>query len=153
MAESDLLDVWGARTSATAELENLLLRHFGKVGFADDRYALYGSDTSNPRLIVTYKKGKPAHVMVGADFMQDDSAALSARIRDTPLNEGNPEIGRRVLFTTLRVDGFYRYGDRFQLVPVPPDALRPQMAMLVSNPFLLEVQMDLLVFLLVSWLV
>ena len=140
MAEIDLLDVWGARSADTAELEDLLLRHFGKVGFADDRYALYGTDT-NPRLIVTYnKKGKPARATAGVDFTDDDSVALSTRIHDTLLNEGTLEVGRRVLFTTLRVDGFYRYRDRFQIVPVPPQAPRPQIAMLASNPFLLEVR-------------
>ena len=39
MAEVDLLDVWGARSADAAELEDLLLRQF-----ANDRYALYGSD-------------------------------------------------------------------------------------------------------------
>lgn len=141
MTKIDLLDVWGARAADTAELEDLLVRHFGEVGFSDGRYAIYGSDPSNPRLIVTYnKRGKPAQAVAGPGFTTADSAALSGRIHDALLQDGTPEIGRRVLFTTLRVDGFYRYRDLFQIVPVPADAPRPQMAMLASNPFLLEVR-------------
>lgn len=38
------------------------------------------------------------------------------------------------------MDGFYRYRDRFQILAVPPEAPRPMIAMLASNPFLLEVR-------------
>ena len=139
MNEIDLLDAWNARTVDTEELEHLLLNYFKKVGFAESGYAIYGEDPAAPGLVLVYKGGRPHHAYPGAGFSEADFTTISDRIRNTLLVGDAVEIGRRVLFTTLRVDGFYRYRDRFQLVPVPPGAPKPEMAMLAMNPFLLEV--------------
>lgn len=88
MPNFDLLDLWDARSADPAELEQLLLSYFGGVRFGDDGYAVYGKDQENPRLVVTYKKGRPARAEPGPGYTDADRQTLLQRIQGLPACRG-----------------------------------------------------------------
>jgi hypothetical protein len=69
-----------------------------------------------------------------------DQRALMHKIRSTLLENQKQAFGQAICFAQNNsVNGFYRYRDAFQIVPIPPDA--PHAPMIVADhPFRLEFQ-------------
>ncbi len=67
----------------------------------------------------------------------DDVSQIVDKIQRLLLGPAEVAIGQAVLFSGLPMSGYFRYRDRFQLLPIPPDAPRPRFA-LAHHPLLLQ---------------
>jgi hypothetical protein len=109
------------------ELHLVLLAHFGSMPGGSISESLYARPGQGPALIVRYDgDGKLTSIEPGAAVAADDVGILAETVQRTLLDEARPAFARFMLFATQPLTGWFRYGDRFQLVPAPPQAPRPR---------------------------
>ncbi|MGH6876469.1 MAG: hypothetical protein ACREHV_03710 [Rhizomicrobium sp.] len=134
-----LLETLHGKNVDAGELSQLLLGHFRCSTETSDRTQLYGLE-DGPSLTVRYgRKGGVVAIDAGPNLFDADVAEIESKIRHSLLNRGPEKIGRQVLFANIPTDGWFRFGDVFQIVPVPPEAPRPRFPV-GQHPFLLEVR-------------
>jgi len=100
------------------------------------------------RLVYT-KTGKFKAVTEPA--LTDDDAKTLIDLIHILEQGGDPTVWRTVLFSSLPVNGFFRYDERWQIRPVPPEAPRPAFVM-APHPFILEVKGNALSDPIVGWM-
>jgi len=119
-----------------AMLINNTFRHGRMLG--GSREVLCGQSDEEVALRLVYAKSGRFSV-VTEPALKDEDARTLIRLINVLECGGKPTVWRRVLFASLPVDGFFRYEDRWQIRPVPPDAPQPPVVR-APQPFLLEVK-------------
>jgi hypothetical protein len=78
-------------------------------------------------LIVRYSKSSAriVDIELGPSIGPDDIAQIAEKLQALLLSAPEYRIGQMVMFATLPLTGWFRYRDKFQLIPVPPEAPRP----------------------------
>ena len=137
MANSDLFQELSGGKVEQSELEQVFLTHFGRASEVDQNTITYGGEGKNCSLVVMYTDGTLTKISPGPLLKDADITALKAKIKDELLTPGPVRVGRQILFTAVPVEGWFRYNDVFQIVPVPPEAPRPGQ-LIGDHPFLLE---------------
>ena len=115
------------------ELLLLLLNYFKSSGHIDTS-AMGFPSLDSPQIQARFDKGNLIAVL--SALSSEDAERLCSHIR-TELTGVGEAIGREVLFAYKPVTGYWRYRDRFQLLPVPAHAPKPEF-MNAPHPFLLE---------------
>lgn len=89
------------------------------------------------RIVVEYtSRHLIRSVLVADDYDESMIARLESQVEEA-LSENGAEVQRRYLHTIRPVNGCFRYGDVFQILPSPPDAPQPHFQ-LGHHSFLLE---------------
>ena len=89
------------------------------------------------RLVVDYAKNHQiSAIRVDDDYGESSLRELERQVRDAVSQDGT-EVARQYLHSLYVTDGFYRYGDEFQILPAPPDAPQPTF-LHAPHVFLLE---------------
>ena len=86
-------------------------------------------------------KGALQAVEPGPDFDQVHFDKVESRVETALLTDQGVRIFRAIAFSTVRVDGFFRYQDRFQVLPAPEGAPRSE-AVMGQHAFVIEVAYD-----------
>jgi hypothetical protein len=107
-----------------SELELLLQIHFGMAKSESPEEIHYFRTNEQAALVLHYEDGALEAICPGTGLKEHDIPELQSKVKLQLLAEHPAEIGQIVLFAYLRNDGWFRYGDVFQLVPVPADAPR-----------------------------
>jgi hypothetical protein len=94
------------------------------------------SDTPAMRAVFN-RKGRLVALYAMPGMTEAMLAAIRERIRVELVDTPGVEIGREIFFSLAPVQGWWRYRDYFQMLPVPPHAPRPQFSH-AEHPFLLE---------------
>ena len=116
----------------------MLLSYFSRSSQPTNDTVLYG-DQDRPSLELRYSSsGRPLSLRPGPAFPANTLAELQKIVCEQVLSEGPIKIGRLVMFSSLPVAGWFRFHNEFQIVPVPPEAPRPE-HIVGDHPFLLEV--------------
>lgn len=137
MPEVDLLSALRAREAEPSEFIAVLLTHFGySQGSGPERR--FGAQNSPPSLIVRYDgDGGVAEVLPGEAFDASEVEVLRSKVEREAIASTGIAVGRSILFSVVPLRGWYRYRDRFQLSPVPPDAPTSPMTFML-HPLMLE---------------
>ena len=94
-----------------------------------------GEEPHAIKLLFT-KNDRLTDITAGPALTSDCEAAIIGAIIDA-LTSDEPRVFRHVLFAGHKLTGSWRYKDKFQITPVPPDA--PQLDCLIGDhPFILE---------------
>ena len=122
-----------------SELEHLFLSHFGNsTGISQDEIQYSHNGASDPALILKYDDdGELRSIEIGPGLQPGEIADLANKVSRFLLGSQESRVGQMVIFANLPAKGCFRYRDRFQLVPMPPDAPKPRM-MLADHPILLQ---------------
>jgi hypothetical protein len=102
------------------------------------REVLWGQSDDEIAIRLVYTKAGGFSAVLEDALSEDDASTLIKQIRVLEAG-GDPVVWRTVLFAGLPVEGFFRYAERWQIRPVPPDAPRPPF-LLAPHPFILEVR-------------
>jgi hypothetical protein len=83
---------------------------------------LYGADINYIDVVrVQYSKsGKMASIQC----WQNSADRLTRKVENAIYADHGKRIGSRVVFTNTPVTGVFRHGDKFQLIPVPPESVK-----------------------------
>lgn len=112
--DRDLWDRFGAGQLPAGDFAAVLSDHFGHSWQGDESTVAYGDD----------------------DRTEADVDAVAATIEHEATST-ETEIRRVALFAEVPTTGWFRYRDRFQLLPVPPEAPQPHQ-LLADHPFIAE---------------
>src|SRR5437899_3282396 len=112
-----------------SEFEQALSSHFGSAMHAAPDVIVYPGNPSHFALRITYRDDDIAAIDVGPALKAEDITALLQRLQSDVLDSPGRKIGGVVLFAHVPTQGFFRYKDIFQILPVPADAPRPPFVM------------------------
>ncbi len=121
------------------ELQTLALAQFNGASSPSPEEVIFPgvSDPEKVALRFKLKKGQLVAIERGPALKEADLAALQSEIEmDLALEPS--KVGTQVLFAGAPVTGAYRFQDAFQLLPVPPDAPRPNVVVWADQPFMLQ---------------
>ncbi len=136
MKTQNLYEVFHAGEVDQSELEQLFSEHFkGAMHLSPDEIVYPGHETDHA-LRLRYDDGL-REVAAGPKLVDSDVETLKERIEKEILASEGTRVGRVVLFTKVPVEGYFRHRDEFQILPVPPEAPRPEFSM-GDHPFILE---------------
>ena len=122
-----------------AEFQSVLLDYYSRSTYLADRKIGYGREEGVAALIVAFTKaGHVAGISPGPAFIEEEIDTIALLVQTQLIDEAPTAIGRRIMFASLPLEGCFKYQDRFQILPVPPEAPRPQFAV-DGHPFQLEV--------------
>ena len=123
-----------------AELESLLGHHFTHSKALSLEEVIYPADETHFALKLRYnRKGRISEISAGPGLDTSLREKLRQRIEDELLTPRGMRVGRVVLFANTRCQGFFRYRDILQILPVPREAPQPPQTM-GEHPFVLEFQ-------------
>jgi hypothetical protein len=131
-------DLWqrlGAERLAANDFAAILSDHFGQSSQQDPSVVTYGDD-ERPALRLHYKHDALRRIEAGPALTDADVEAVAAVV-EGETTQTEVKIHRAVLFAWVPTTGWFRYRDRFQLLPVPPEAPQPQQ-LLADHPFIAE---------------
>ena len=126
MSETNLIQQLRANEIGAEELSQLALEVFGGAWDNGPDEVLFGRGVESFELKLKYKKGgsELLKILPGPNL---DDAKLAKLISLITNDLDRPEyrVAFAYLFSTFPVNGWYRYADWFQVLPVPRDAPKP----------------------------
>src|SRR6476659_4138693 len=109
------------------DLMTLIASYFSWVQWQGVSALIYRRETGEVAVTLTYRGNRLVDVEAGPGLsdetrerLRDDVAALTTAHETI--------VWRDVFFNILPVDGYWRYRDEWQIVPPPPQAPRPDVA-------------------------
>jgi hypothetical protein len=131
-----LWEAFAANRIDHADLQHIIQRHFPSGSQPDKREVIYPGDEPHEIKLRFAKDDSLKDIGAGPALTPEREAAIASAITDA-LTQTASRVFRHVLFAAHKLIGSWRYKDRFQLTPVPPEA--PQLNCLVGDhPFILE---------------
>jgi hypothetical protein len=124
------------------ELLSLLQFHFGQSSHPalSRRHTFTKRDEEQISLDVEVDKyGQIFDIIPSQDFPDIELEAISSKIRNTLIDNQSIKIGEVVGFSVNgKVDGFFKYKEEFQILPVPDSAPKITHQTAGDHPFLLQ---------------
>jgi hypothetical protein len=130
----NLMDELGADLLPEPEFRTIVAAHFPEIAQSDHKVTTY-SRNGDTAILARYKDGALTRLEAGPALSPEDIEAVASRIR-AEAAETREHVHRSVVFSIRRAAGFWRFGDRFQLLPAPPGA--PDVPGLAPHPLVLE---------------
>jgi hypothetical protein len=125
-SEENLYDNLRAGEIDSAELSEIALWHFHNARDTSPTEVVFGvgADNETYALKFVYKKQKQrlAQVLAGPSLTAEDVNAIKAKIDLELQQPAVLKIATQVLFTHISVEGWFRYRDAFQILPIPAGA-------------------------------
>lgn len=128
------MDELGAGLLPEPEFRTILAAHFREITQPAPQVITYGRNDDTV-LLARYKDGRLRRVAAGPALKPDDINAVAARVR-AEAAETREHVHRSIVFSPRRPAGFWRFADRFQLLPAPLSA--PDTLGLAPHPLVLE---------------
>ena len=128
------MDELGAGLLPEPEFRTILAAHFREITQPAPQVITYGRN-DDTALLARYKDGRLRRLEAGPALKPDDIDAVAARVR-AEAAETREHVHRSIVFSPRRPAGFWRFADRFQLLPAPPSA--PDTLGLAPHPLVLE---------------
>jgi hypothetical protein len=135
--QTDLLPQLLALGTDCEELPELLDVYFKGSRNPMGAHDVYYPSQGDPNLRLHYSKHgtlESAHAEAVLTVAEFESLLESLRLM---IGAEQPLVDRRGFFSTMPVCGWWKYRDAFQILPVPPDAPRPEWPY-AAHPFLIE---------------
>lgn len=121
-----------------AEFEQLVSSYFGHGSQLGDEEISYARAYGGSALRLIYdQNGLLKDALAGPDLEPEHVPQLQAEIETKLLTVGPFKIRKRVLFTSVPTTGWFRYLDKFQILPIPSVAPKPPY-FLATHPLMLE---------------
>lgn len=125
------------------ELEMVFLNYFGSGSGPDnDNKSTYSREKEAGCLVIlSYdKKGIISSVDGGPGLTDKHIAEIKDKILEELINNQDVLVGYEICYVfSNQIGGYFRYKDKFQILPLPPDAPKIEIDTIVGNrPILLE---------------
>ena len=128
------MDVLGAELLPELDFRTVLASYFPEGAQQDPKVVTYGRN-GDTAIVARYKDGRLRTLAAGPALKSEDVEAVAARVR-AEAAETREYVHRSIVFSIRRPVGFWRYEDRFQLLPAPPGA--PDVPEVAPHPLVLE---------------
>lgn len=119
------------------ELLQVLLSFFGHAEVKPQGYRYQRDGTDFFLDIQLDPAGKIVEINPSKEFPSQELTKLGSKIKEVLIDNQSPGISQIVAFSSERVEGYFRYKDLFQIIPVPDTAPKPEV-LVADHPFLLQ---------------
>lgn len=141
MKESEIKTVFFLQKVNHDELLSVFLTHFGHSTHpALSKWYKYSKKQDGEPLleVEVNNEGRIVEIILSDELRNDEVAELSTKIRATLIDNQEFKVAESVLFAIdNRIDGFFRYRDKFQILPVPEGSPKANQT-IAYHPFLLQ---------------
>lgn len=138
MTQGTLFEQFKVADVNQAELEAILMWHFDCATGLSSKEIHYERQGEGCALALQYDaNGKLRAINTGSGLMDKDITEITQKIDQLLIQTSGTSVGQTVLFAHQPVNGYFKYGDKFQIVPVPPEAPQPPIAV-GDHPLLLQ---------------
>ena len=79
------------------------------------------------------KRGNITKINPSKGFPDRELNRIESKIKEILIDNQNPKVGEKVVFAPQRIEGYFRYKDLFQIIPVPATAPKPKV-MVADHP-------------------
>ena len=114
------MDALGVGLLPDREFSSIMASHFREVSQHDPKLINYGRDGAKA-IDARYKNDELIALYDGPALRSEDIETISARVHSEAA-ESRERVLRTFVFSLQKTDGFWRYRDRFQLLPAGPEA-------------------------------
>jgi hypothetical protein len=124
----------------TSELDQVLLRRYGSSGGDrnDPNALLFPGEQEQYAVKLVFNRKHALKDAVAGPLLSDSDLSELANLVEREILAPVPlKVCSWILFAALPVTGYFRFGDDFQILPVPKHAPRPHFRW-ADHPFLLE---------------
>jgi hypothetical protein len=128
------MDALGAGLLPELDFRTILAGYFPGGAQQDPKVVTYGRN-GDTAIVARYKDGRLRTLEAGPALMPEDIEAVAARVR-AEVAETREFVHRSIVFSIRRPIGFWRFEDRFQLLPAQAGA--PDVPELAPHPLVLE---------------
>ena len=118
-----------------SELVAVIASKFSQARAPEPDVVEYGPE-GGPAVIIRYRDEALISIEPGPSLDPEMVDLIESEIMQE-LDYEHDIVSRAFLFADIPVNGWWRYGDMFQIMPAPPEAPRPIMLM-ADHPFVLE---------------
>lgn len=141
-SEDNLFDTFRAGEIDAADLSQIALAHFHTATDDSSTEVLFGVGPVGPdrekyALKFVYRKQRLAKILAGPSLTTEDVSAIRSKVDSEIQQPAAVKVSTRVLFTHLSVEGWFRYRDILQIVPIPTGSPRGN-SLFGGNPFLVQ---------------
>ena len=120
------------------ELELVVREQFGSAVLRGNELVL-PNDWTNYALKITYDEERIQSISAGPVLTEDTLASIIRTLREDVAAPGGIGVGNTILFSHgIAAKGWWKYRDRFQILPAPAQAPMPDWVVTGGNPFMLE---------------
>lgn len=119
------------------ELLQIMLIFFGRAESKPKGYRYQKDGTDYFLEVQLDRTGKIVKISPSKAFPSEELSNIESKIKETLINNQVPGIGQIVAFSSEKVEGYFRYKDLFQIIPIPDIAPKPEV-MVADHPFLLQ---------------
>jgi hypothetical protein len=130
----NLMDALGAGLLPELDFRTILSAYFPEGAQQDPKVVTYGRN-GETAIVARYKDGRLRTLEAGSALKPEDVEAVAARVRGEA-TETREYVHRSIVFSIRRPAGFWRFRDRFQILPASPSA--PDAPGLAPHPLILE---------------
>lgn len=120
------------------ELLEILASFFGRAESKPKGYRYQKDGTDYFLEVQLDATGKIVKISPSKAFPGEELSNIESKIKETLINNQSPGIGQIIAFSTKKVEGYFRYKDLFQIIPVPDIAPKPGGVLVAFHPFLLQ---------------
>src|SRR4051794_27492181 len=118
--QEDLFKLFHGDEIDEVALHQVVLEHFsGAAQTGVSEVVFPASESGNHALKFVWRKQKLAEIIAGPALRPADVAAIRSTIETEIATPVSVKVGALVLFSSLPVEGYFRYRDIFQILPVP----------------------------------
>lgn len=138
MTQDTLFEQFKVADVDQAELEAILMWHFDCATGLSSKEIHYQRQGVGCALALQYDaNGKLRSIKTGPGLRDKDITEITQKIDQLLIQTSGTSVGQTVLFAHQPVNGYFKYRDKFQIVPVPPEAPQPPIAV-GDHPLLLQ---------------
>lgn len=119
------------------ELYCVLLDHF----FHAEGTKFQREGTQHFLELILDDRGNVKQTKWSKDFPSTELEEIEKKIQDALLTKHETRVHQVIAFCDTQITGYFRYRDRFQILPMPDDAPQPMFG-LADYPFILEVSYE-----------
>jgi hypothetical protein len=130
----NLIDALGAGLLPELDFRIILSTYFPEGSQQDPKVLTY-SRNGDTAILARYKNGRLSTLEAGPALKLEDVEAVAARVR-AEAAETREYVHRSIVFSVRRPAGFWRFRDRFQLLPAPEGV--PDVPGMAPHPLVLE---------------
>src|SRR5215472_2380936 len=131
----NLMDELGAELLPDPEFRTVLTTHFPEGAQSDPKVVTY-SRNGDTAIVARYKDGRLSTLRPGPALKPEDVEAVATTVR-AEAAETRECVYRSIAFSIRRPAGYWRFLDRFQLLPAPSGAPDTD-AQVAPHPLVLE---------------
>ena len=137
--KENLFDTFRAGEVDATDLSQIALFHFHSAGDVSPTEVVFGGGADNGKyaLKFVYKKQRLAEILAGPSLTPQEVTAIRSKVDLEIRQPVVVKIATQVLFAHPRVGGHFRYGDIFQILPIPDGSPRGN-GLFGGNPFLVQ---------------